>query len=61
MLKTIPSQEKAFKTGVILENLPDSLLKDAITFITDHFSPGDIFTDKELQEWTQENGYVKES
>ena len=38
----------------------DSSLSDAISFIGDNYSPEDVFSIKDLENWAESNGYVKE-
>jgi glycerol-3-phosphate responsive antiterminator len=37
-----------------------SALDAAIDFISSNFDPDDIFSTKQLEEWAESNGYVKE-
>lgn len=39
-------------TGLVIDR--------AIDFISSNFEPIDVFSDKELQDWAESNGYVKE-
>lgn len=38
-----------------------SLLEDALEWIRDNMKPDQVFNDKDLQGWAEENGYLKES
>ena len=37
-----------------------SALDAAIEYIGSNFNPVDVFTEKDLQDWAEANGYVKE-
>lgn len=41
-------------------NIGSSSLSDAIDFIAHNFSPEDIFSERDLDEWAERNKYVKE-
>lgn len=51
---------------VILENpdtdhvLDEIHRDDLATWLQDNKSPDDVFTDKQLQQWAEDNGYVKQ-
>lgn len=50
-------QDRNFKEAVI----PDSLLEQAIAWISSSLSPEDVFTDKQLAEWATTNGYTEKT
>ena len=56
-MATTTQQDNAFATS-ILE--PSKLLESAIDWIQDHLSPEDVFPEKDLKKWADENGYVEE-
>jgi hypothetical protein len=51
--------DRGFKDE-IASQLPDDLLDTAISWITRNLKPEEVFDDKELENWSEENGYVKE-
>lgn len=52
---TTYSQDKTF----ISEVIGSDLLQNAINWIAQNLSPDDVFADSELEEWAEDNGYVK--
>lgn len=49
-------QESDFVSFII----PSNILSEAIAWIADNLDPEDIFDEKELKQWADNNGYVKE-
>ena len=43
------------------ELIGDDLLDRAVEYIKDNMHPDDIFSDEELAEWAEGNGFVKEA
>lgn len=58
----MPSHEDEYKFWIACtESLRnDRLLKDAIEWIRENMTPEDIFGRESLDEWADNNGYVKE-
>lgn len=40
--------------------LSSSALDSAIDFISNEFEPDDVFTEKQLIDWAERNGFIKE-
>lgn len=40
--------------------LEDIHIEDLSGWLQDNKKPGDIFTEKQLSEWAEDNGYIKE-
>ena len=57
MIRTTSSQDKAFLSTIF----HPSLLEDAIHFIKNNFRPGEIFEKEALEEWAEDNEYIKNS
>lgn len=55
-MRTTTDQDRKFIADVI----SNTLLEDAIQHIKDNFSPADIFNENELEDWAENNGYIKE-
>lgn len=57
-------QDMAFaelmQDDIVQPTIKESALQSAIDFIGNEFDPDDVFTDKQLSEWAERNGYVKE-
>lgn len=49
-----------YYTGALI-NLEDVDLDDLVEFIQDKCRPDEVFGQIELEEWAENNGYVKES
>jgi len=49
-------QNKAFTEAL----LPQYPLDEAVDFIQSNLDPADVFTDKQLCDWAESNGYKKE-
>lgn len=49
------TQEKEFINSVI----STSLLDDAISWIKDNLKPDDVFNAGDLENWAEDNGYIK--
>jgi len=54
-MRTSASDDKQF----ISEVIPSSLLEDSIAFIKNKYSAEEIFGKEALEEWADDNGYVK--
>lgn len=52
-------QFKTFLSDTIKSNLDNQSLQDMIDYIAENFSPDEVFPIKELEEWAEENDYVK--
>lgn len=50
------AEEQKFRDEII----PLNFLDVAVSYITTYFDPEDIFSEKSLKTWAEENGYVKE-
>lgn len=57
-------QEKEFaakiKDHVDEVTISQSALDDAIEYISREFEPDDVFTEKQLTDWAERNGFIKE-
>lgn len=51
------SQEKSFMDSLNLH----SLASDAVDWVADNLEPDEVYDDNALQEWAENNGYIKES
>lgn len=40
--------------------IPEDLLDEAIDWINDHMEPEEVFKNSALEDWAEENGFVKE-
>lgn len=56
---TTVRQDRDFKS-IVQDLIPDGLLQVAIDFIQRNLEPDDVFDEKELKNWAENNGYVKE-
>jgi hypothetical protein len=54
---TTSRQDKEFVESVISR----TLLEDAIDWIKSNMSPGDVFSDSDLADWADSNGYIKDN
>lgn len=52
------TQDRDFKKAIVMDNLPDSMLDEAIQWIASNFTPEDIFDKKQLERWAEGEGYV---
>jgi hypothetical protein len=57
MATTSTQQDRAFLSAMF----PDNLLEEAIEFIKNSFKPEDIFEKEVLEEWAEDNEYIKNS
>lgn len=57
-MTTTVRQDKAFIAEVI--SIPDDLLEKSIDWIRDNLSPEEVFSDKQLNDWAEQNGFVLE-
>lgn len=55
-MRTNTSDDKQF----ISEVISSSLLEDSIAFIKNKYSPEEIFGKEVMEEWAEDNGYIKE-
>lgn len=55
---TTVRQDRAFLTDVINPSLT-SVLEEAISWISDNMRPEEVFSDKQLISWAEDNGYKK--
>jgi len=55
-MSTTNSQDSNFISAVI----NNSLLEEAIDWISDHMNPEDVFSSDDLERWATDNGMVKE-
>ena len=53
---TTSNQDKQFIKDVI----PGALLEECIIWIRDNLEPDEVFTDDQLEEWAEDNGFVEE-
>ncbi len=55
------NQQTEFMERVIYENFnnADSFFNNAINWITETYNPEDIFSVESLEEWAEQNDYVK--
>lgn len=49
-------QDADFKKEVIMDQLPDSLLDDAVDFIGKTLNPEDVFSAADLKKWAEAQG-----
>lgn len=54
---TSSKQDNNFVEAVISR----TLLEDAIDWIKNNMSPGDVFSDSDLADWADSNDYVKKN
>jgi len=52
----IASDYREFKEAI----LDDGVLQEAINWIQANLSPEDVFSDNALEDWAEENGWVKD-
>lgn len=57
---TTYNQDRDFKKAVVIDNLPDSLLQDAIDWVGKNMDPEDVFSEHDLTTWAESMGFVKE-
>ncbi|MFC1924280.1 hypothetical protein ACFLXA_02820 [Chloroflexota bacterium] len=53
---TTATQDKSFLDHIIKSNI----LEDAVDWIGINLSPEDVFSDKDLEDWALDNGFIKE-
>lgn len=56
-------QEKEFNSLIddqITVSIDSSVLEIAIEYIGKNFNPDEVFSAKDLEEWAESNGYIKE-
>lgn len=51
-------QDRDFIQEIVINNLPNSLLEEAKEWVGKNCDPGDVFDEKKLREWAEENGYI---
>ena len=44
----------------ILEVIPSDLLEAVIDWINDNLTPDEVFDEYELEDWAEDNGFVRE-
>lgn len=54
---TTLQQDQKFIAEVI--NIPDDLLEKSIDWIKDNLSPEEVFSEKQLNDWAERNGFVE--
>lgn len=60
-MSTTTKQDKDFASELAGEvRLEPSALQTAIDWIKDNLKPDDVFSDKDLETWAENNGYTKE-
>jgi len=52
-------QDKDFQ-AIIQEMIPSDALSSAIDYISHNLDPEDVFDEKTLSVWAENNGYIKE-
>lgn len=57
---TTTNQDRDFIKNVLQGNINDALLGDAIDWIRANLEPDDVFPEKPLQSWAENNGYILE-
>jgi len=57
-MKTIPYKEKEGFQEAMVNQIPN-LLDDALEWIGNKLDPEDVFPDKVLETWAEDNGYIK--
>jgi hypothetical protein len=55
---TSVKQERDFKEAVVNNNIPDGILGDAVDWISHNMEPEDVFSEKDLISWAENNGYI---
>ena len=58
---TSAQQDREFLDGMLHVLRNDRLLETAIEWIQNNLYPEDVFSDKDLDQWAEENEYVKAS
>lgn len=56
------SQDKSFSeemNGSVETTISHSALDNAIEWISGNLSPDDVFSEKQLKEWAENNGYAE--
>ena len=48
---TTYNQDRDFKNKVVMDNVPDGILQDAIDWISKNMNVDDVFTDDDLTSW----------
>jgi len=51
------AEEMAASVDETTVKMSNSALDNAISWIQDNLEPDDVFSEKKLQEWAEENGY----
>lgn len=54
------AEEMAASVDETTVKMSSSSLDNAISWMQDNLTPDDVFTDKQLIEWAENNGFVKE-
>ncbi len=52
-------QDRDFR-DIVREMIGDSVLQEAIDYISSNLDPDEVFDEKDLKNWAENNGYVKE-
>jgi hypothetical protein len=60
IVMTSVKQDRDFKENVIHGNIPDGILGDAVNWVAKNMNPEDVFSEKDLSTWAEENGYILE-
>jgi hypothetical protein len=55
-MATTVKQDNDFLRAV----MPNSLLEEAIAWISSHLYPEDVFKEKTLEDWAKRNGFTEE-
>ena len=53
---TTPTQDREF----IRQIFPDTLLEEAIEWIRGNLNPEEVFSERDLEVWAENNGFEKE-
>lgn len=56
---TSVQNDRDFIKTVLVSNIPDGILGDAIDWINKNLSPEDVFDVKHLQGWARDVGFIK--
>lgn len=61
-MATTATQDRLFNGLIVRELTTNSgTLERVLEFINNEFDPEDVFSEKYLHEWAENNGYVKKS
>jgi hypothetical protein len=56
---TTAKQDMEFLEKVVMPAFPGNFLEHTIEYIAKYFEPADVFPERELERWAEDNGYQK--